>query len=167
VHSDVMEKKKGRAINTESRETGKNTLKRTSYWLSEFQPEENDSSKTSSAPPPNRCPSPITKNPLRLKDLIPLVLNRENPTESKDNRNNLCICCVSKKAITTQPSIVIKKTGQVMLKDVYEDIVRPSKVCPVTGKKFKPENVLELQKAASGFASSGQVVAKKYKHTLT
>ena len=38
---------------------------------------------------------------------------------------------------------------------------------PITGQKFKKKDVIYLQKAASGFAASGNVEAKKYVPTLT
>ena len=54
-----------------------------------------------------------------------------------------------------------------MLKSVFEELARPTMTCPVTGKKFKERDVLELVKGKSGFAASGKVVAKKYNPTLT
>ena len=50
---------------------------------------------------------------------------------------------------------------------VYDELAKPSMTCPVTGKKFKEKDVLELHKGSSGFAASGCVVAKKYNPTLT
>lgn len=38
---------------------------------------------------------------------------------------------------------------------------------PITGQQFKKKDVIYLQKAASGFAASGNVEAKKYFPTLT
>ena len=77
------------------------------------------------------------------------------------------LCAVSHKTITTQPTIVIKNSGQVMLKSVYEELAKPEMRCPVTAKKFREKDVLELIKGKSGFAASGKVVAKKYNPTLT
>jgi len=77
-----------------------------------------------------------------------------------------CICAVSEKVITTQAVVAVR--GAVMLQDVYEKLAKPDLICPITGKKFKPEkHVLQLQKAASGFAASGQVTAKLYRPTMT
>jgi hypothetical protein len=54
-----------------------------------------------------------------------------------------------------------------MLKSVYEELAKPSMVCPVTSRKFKEGDVLGLVCGKSGFAASGVVVAKKYNPTLT
>mmetsp|Transcript_57408 Transcript_57408/g.171241 ORF Transcript_57408/g.171241 Transcript_57408/m.171241 type:complete len:289 (-) Transcript_57408:40-906(-) len=164
AHSQSLAKKIGSKISTESTEEGKDTLKRTSYWLSEYQPEYDDSetSLLRAGPPPDRPLSPMSGNPLRLKDLIPLDLAREG-----EGRKGKVVCAVSGKAITTQRAIVIKKTGKVMLYDMYEKLAKPSMTCPATGKKFKQKDVIELKKAASGFAASGQTIAKRYRPTLT
>jgi hypothetical protein len=56
------------------------------------------------------------------------------------------------------------------LKDVYEKVVRTKSgdmVCPISGKKIKEKDVMELKKASSGFSASGQVVATSYTPTMT
>lgn len=164
THSRSFKDKVGKRISTETTDEGKNTLKRTSYWLSDFQPEYDDSETNllRKGPPPERPPSPMSGNPLRLKDLVPLELNREGL-----RGKGQAVCAVSSKAITTQRAVVLKKTGQILLHDVYLKLAKPSMTCPVTGKKFKEKDVIELQKAASGFAASGEVTAKRYRPTMT
>jgi hypothetical protein len=158
-----------RKIDTETKEKGKIKLQRTSYWLSESQPQYTNESKEDEIrknPPLTRPPSPMSGKALRMKDLTPITLERDE----KSNRSlygSKCLCAVSKKAISTQPAIVIKKTGVVILEDVYTKIVKPSMTCPIKGKKFKEKDVLHLSKCASGFAASGKVVATKYRPTLT
>ena len=106
--------------------------------------------------------------------LIPLHLVLEGAEDGKsiskskdDGSTGRILCAVSHKTITTQPTVVIKNTGQVMLKSVYKELAQPTMTCPITGKKFKEKDVLELIKGKSGFAASGDVVAKKYNPTLT
>ena len=164
AHASSFQSSLSRNINTQSKSEGTARLKRSSYWLSESQPETKDSAPS---PPPERPPSPMSGNPLRLKDLIPLTLKR-------DGGSGKVTCAVSGKAITTQPVVVLSNTGAVMLKQVLESIQeepssskKASSRCPVTGKKFQPKHVVELRKGASGFAASGETVAKKYRPTLT
>jgi len=161
-------------------------LQRTSYWLSESQPEEyTEEMKEDEIRkniPNDRPSSPMTGNyPLRMKDLVPIKLLRENKSGREedglvDNSSSAangpdigskCLCCVSNKVISTQQAVAIKKTGAVMLEDVFLKIVKPSMTCPVTGKKIKEKDILYLNKCASGFAASGKVVATKYKPTIT
>lgn len=160
-----------RKIDTETVQDGKKKLKQISYWLSEAQPQYTNESKEESVrnnPPPKRPPSPMSGDPLRLKDLIPIKLQRE----AKGNGGSevgKCICAVSAKAITTQPVVAIKKSGIVILKEVYDKVVKTSKgmTCPITGTKIKEKDVIELKKGASGYAASGEVVASKYTPTMT
>lgn len=164
VHSQSLKEKVGKRICTESVEDGKRTLKRSSFWLSEYQPVHDDSETNllRKGPPPERPLSPMSGNPLRLKDLIPIELDREEST----NKGKV-VCAVSGKAITTQQVVAIKKTRQVMLLDVYEKLAKPTMTCPIKGKKFKEKDVIILQKASSGFAASGEVIAKRYRPTMT
>jgi nitric oxide synthase-interacting protein len=161
-----------------------NSLKHVSYWLATSQPQHTkggakydgdfDYAKEIEAlppAPPERPPSPMSGEPLKLKQLIPLQLVREGAEDStkaksKESTGKI-LCAVSHKTITTQPTIVIKNTGQVMLKSVYKELAQPTMTCPITGKKFKEKDVLELIKGKSGFAASGEVIAKKYQPTLT
>ena len=155
-----------------------NSLKQVSYWLSEAQPQhkkhraiyegEFDYRKEIEAlppPPPERPPSPMSGEPLRLKQLIPLHLLHEK--DAKGMSTGKVLCAVSHKQITTQPTICIKISGQVMLKSVYEELAKPNLECPVTSKRFKEADVLDLVSGRSGFAASGDVVARKYNPTLT
>lgn len=172
-HESTFKQNLKRKISVESKEVGTMKLQRTSYWLSESQPQYTNESKESEIrnnPPPDRPASPMSGEPLRLKDLTPITLKRD---KDDDNNNQAlligskCLCAVSNKVITTQPTILIRKTGVVMLEDVFNKVVKSSMVCPITGKKFKEKDVLRLNKCASGFAASGNVVATKYRPTLT
>ncbi len=167
-HASTLQSNLKRKINTDTKEEGVAKLQRTSYWLSEAQPQYTTEAKEEEVrknPPPERPPSPMSGEPLRLKDLTPITLKRDK--EGPAAPGSKCLCAVSNKVISTQPTVAIKKTGVVILEDVFDKVVKSSMVCPVKGKKFKKKDILHLSKCASGFAASGNVVAKKYKPTLT
>lgn len=155
THAAAFTQNLKRKVSVETKQEGRKVLQRTSYWLSEFQPQHKDNDQNR---PPSRPTSPFSGRTLKLKNLTKLTtLQRE-----KDRY----VCAVSGKVITTQDVVAVR--GVVMLKDVYEKLAKPDLVCPITGKKFKPEkHVLQLQKAASGFAASGEVTAKIYRPTIT
>jgi nitric oxide synthase-interacting protein len=140
-------------------------VKQSSFWVAEAQPTVQHATSLSDEPPPppQRPPSPMSGQPLKLKDLISLQIQREGE-EAEDKR---VVCAVSGKVITTQPVVTIKSSGLILLKQVYETVVHPTMICPITGIKIKPEDVLELQCGKSGFAASGSVTAKRYRPTLT
>lgn len=110
-----------------------------------------------------RPSSPFSKQPLSIKDLIPIELIKEN-----NNNNNITryICPVSKDTITHQKVILIKSTKVIMIEDVYNNLVKSNNICPITSKKIKDNDILYLQRAASGFSSSGNVEAAVYKPTI-
>ena len=129
-------------------------LASTSYWLAEFQPEHTTEIQEA---PPDRPPSPFSGQPLRRKQLRDLILKREQ---------GKVVCALSDKTISMQP-VVALPSGHVILKECYDDLVKPTMMDPFTSKKIKEKHVLELQKGKSGFASSGPVEAKKYRPTIT
>lgn len=182
---DGSKKASAAAGTKNSKESGENSLKKISFWLASSQPvhqkgagENGDFDYEAELdalppPPPERPASPMSGNPLKLKQLIPLHLIREGDddksSKGKNSGNDMgkVLCAVSGKTITNHSVVAIRTSGQVMIRSVYEELARPTMTCPVTGKKFKEKDVIELQKAASGFAASGKVVAKKYNPTLT
>lgn len=129
-----------------------NPLKRSSFWLADFQPTNEDAAERKEMePPPKRPLSPMSQQPLRRKDLISLELKR--------NKDDHVICAVSEKSIVTQPAVaLITKAdvpAQVVLEQVYNDLGK-EKLCPVTGRKVS--KILKLQKGGSSFAASGVTV---------
>jgi nitric oxide synthase-interacting protein len=158
-------------------EKTENSLSHVSYWLATSQPgaagftisDEFDYEKEIASlpsPPPDRPSSPMSGEPLKLKQLTPIIFCYEKNEGSSSNEGRV-LCSVSQKRITTQETIAIKASGQVMLKRVFDELAKPSMTCPVTGKRFKDKDVITLVKGKSGFAASGNVEAKKYNPTLT
>jgi nitric oxide synthase-interacting protein len=163
VHSTHRISSVSRAIaipeSSKDQKDGKDSLKRSSYWLSEAQPQYDEGGPAK--PPPQRPASPMSGRPLKRKDLIPITLGKSAEDATK------VVCAASGKSISTQRVVLISSTGVVLLRDVFEQLTKEDKRCPVTGKKFKPKHVIELKKGSSGFAASGETVAKKYRPTLT
>ena len=195
IHEKEYQNILKRKINVDTKNDQQKKLYKTSYWLCDAQPEytneyKEDVIRTNGPLLSTRPASPFSNQPLRFKDLIPITLKRDIDDDDGNNNDgsngnekkgttvppvgSKCICAVSNKVISTQSAIVIKKTGVVMLEDVYNKIVKNSKStssksmrCPITNTKFKPKDVLKLAKYANSFSSSGTVVAMKYKPTLT
>jgi nitric oxide synthase-interacting protein len=175
-----------RVVMREKRKVELNPLKRTSYWLAESQPDmvvpigrggtmavnnnnigesnngiDGNNSNTIRLPPPRRPCSPNSQQPLHLKGLIELDLQR--------NSNDQVLCAISEKCISTQQAVaLITKSGQpaqVVLEQIYTDLGKV-RVCPITGRKII--QILKLQRGGSSFASNGGAnEAKKYRPTMT
>ncbi|CAJ1963607.1 unnamed protein product [Cylindrotheca closterium] len=159
--AQVVAFEEGQKVVTEKKQrVDDNPLKRTSYWLAEFQPEAAIASNSFNIPP-KRPPSPNSQQPLCNKDLIALNLIRDTGTH--------VICAVSERPITTQPAIaLVTKKGalaEVVLEQVFNDLGK-EKLCPVTGRKIS--KILQLRKGGSSFAASGgSIEAKTYRPSMT
>ena len=85
---------------------------------------------------------PISREKLRLKDLIPVKFER-----SADSEGMYC-CAISKRAITHQQALLIKPSGVVVLESVLKQQGDSAYVqrCPITGVELGPTDVIQLQK---------------------
>jgi nitric oxide synthase-interacting protein len=110
----------------------KEELKHVSYWMPGFGPGHHVEKLP---PPPKRPPSPNTSQPLRLKDLFPINLQVDVDTLNLQDKKY--VCAVSGKQITFQNVILLKKANAVILESVFNDLVKPTMVCPITGGKLK------------------------------
>jgi hypothetical protein len=111
-----------------------------------------------------RPTSPFSQLPLRAKDLIPLTLIKDTGKNEGVEGTIQYICSVSKKTITSQPVVVLKNTGVVIIESVAEIVVYPDGRCPISGQKFKKDkDVLRLLPSSTGFSSSGNVESSKWK----
>ena len=156
-----------KVVQKKQRLEDKNPLKRSSFWLADFQPKKSEavtmtSTEEEMEPPPKRPLSPMSQTPLRSKDLIALDLHR--------NKDDHVICAVSEKSIVTQQALALitksDEPAQVVLEQVYNDLGK-EKVCPITGRKIS--KILKLQKGGSSFAASGGagMEAKMYRPSMT
>lgn len=134
------------------------SLKAVSPWLPQFTP---SAPAALTKAPPRRPASPFSGMPLRAKDLIPVNLVREENANSSGPVRFMCP--VSRKTITTQRVVLIKSTGTLILESAAKETSFPTMRDPVTNRPFSMDEVLELVPAASGFAASGIVEAKKYR----
>mmetsp|Transcript_3009 Transcript_3009/g.3624 ORF Transcript_3009/g.3624 Transcript_3009/m.3624 type:complete len:285 (+) Transcript_3009:1-855(+) len=158
-------------VATKSQETKEpsksDILKKTSYWMAQVAPDHQDPKNDHlQSPPPSRPVSPHSGQPLRRKEFIEItMLERQKDTQK-------VVCALSHKPITTQPVVLIhpkSKSNQnyIVLQDMFDQLIKPTMICPLTDTKLKPKHVLKLQKGKTGFASSGTVVASQYKPTMT
>lgn len=136
-------------------------LKKVSPWIPQFTP----NAEVIIKEPIKRPSSPFSGKALRSKDLIPLNLVKE---DGKSDNSSIVrfVCPVTRKTITNQKVLLIKTTGVYMIESAFKDLALPTKTCPLSGKPFLSEEVVELVSAASGFASSGQVEAKVHRSTI-
>lgn len=173
AESDAL-RKKHKLIDETPREAQIEGLRSVCPWIPQFTPEAPD---TAPAPAARRPSSPCTGQPLRAKDLIPIRLEREGGSSSSsgassrssvDNNGSTVrfVCPVSRDTIIAQPMVLIKPTGAVMSEETARSLAYPTMRCPITSRKFTMTDVLPLARTSTGFASTGNVEAKKYRPSI-
>lgn len=148
-------------------------LKKSSPWMPQFAPEAGVAGRETitdlvSQKLPERPGSPITGDPLRMKHIYELELE-------KDEFGKF-ICAVSKKEMKYQQTIAITKSKKVMTKDSFDRLFKAQARekdkklslmrCPVTNIPFKRKDVIHLKTAVSSFASKGNTTKRQYRPNM-
>uniref|UniRef100_A0A7R9YV45 Nitric oxide synthase-interacting protein zinc-finger domain-containing protein n=1 Tax=Chlamydomonas euryale TaxID=1486919 RepID=A0A7R9YV45_9CHLO len=90
---------------------------------------------------------PASGNKLRMKDLIPIRF-----TPVPQGADGLYMDPITKDALTNHSKlVVIKTTGDVVLKETYSKLIKPDGV--MNGKKVRESDVVELQTGGTGFSA--------------
>lgn len=142
--------------------TTRDTLKRTSYWVPQFTPAHREAEVEA---PPERPPSPMTGQGLRLKDLFAVSL--EVDADTADAQDKKYVCAVSRKQITYQPAVLLKKANCVVLESIFNELVKPTMTCPISGEKLRKKDIIHLARSGSSFAAGGTVEVSVYRPTTT
>jgi nitric oxide synthase-interacting protein len=119
THSKALTARLQKDICIDSKGEKRKQLAKTSYWLADFNPEVVSTTLTVPTTAstddihkrvPRRPTSPMTGQPLRLKDLVSIKLHREDNSTSLSSPDNVRFMCpVSGKVITHQAVIAIRK----------------------------------------------------------
>ena len=145
-------------------------LKRSSPWMPQFAPKaesteetmESSIDKIHAKKPPKRPASPISGAPLKLKNIYPVDLERD--------QFGKLICSVSKKQIKYQQMVLITKSKKILTEEAFNKVVKASvsKVnrCPVTNVTFKNKDVIKLKTAISAFASKGNTQKTRFRPNM-
>lgn len=108
---------------------------------------------------------PITGKPLEYSKLIRLQFkkidekqkgpnNKSNIVGTEPEREARYVCAISGDPLTNATKLVVfKTTGDVCSEDAYKKAVQKSMICPFTMKKLEKDDILELRRAGTGFAS--------------
>ncbi|GAX79246.1 hypothetical protein CEUSTIGMA_g6686.t1 [Chlamydomonas eustigma] len=124
------------------------------FWLPSLAP----SAKMTVEKPDTDTYCPASGKKLKMKELIPVKFTRVPEEES-----GLYMDPLTKDTFTNATKLVVIKTsGDVLLKETYTKLVKPEGV--FNGKKVKESDVVELQTGGTGFAGRDgeKVQSSKY-----
>lgn len=131
------------------------------FWITNNLKVKKDGIQKTLKPPSKHLICPISNKSLKIKDLITIhpEIVREN-----DSSKETWVCSFSKKSIDTSEAILIKKTGQIILKSFFEKYIYGKKnTYDVT---VEEGDFIKLQPAGTAFCSHNNVENKKYRESL-
>ena len=139
-----------------------------SFWIPTLTPQANDSRLEK---PDNKVYCPMSGKVLKMKDLISVKFT---PAPQSDNKsliakNERYICPVTKDVLSNKvPCAVLRPTGEVVTMECVKKFVMKDWVCPLTGKKLQPSDVIEIKRGGTGFAgvSGSELEGKLYGASL-
>ncbi|VDQ12428.1 unnamed protein product [Trichobilharzia regenti] len=109
-----------------------------------------------------RCP--MSGKPLKYKDLVGVKFtNFEDDSEAKPTNREVKYCCaVSKDPLTNATvCVVLKTSGAVVTKEVVDTVIKKEMIDPISGKKMKTDDFIELQRGSLGFADERTLLTAK------
>ncbi|XP_046573705.1 nitric oxide synthase-interacting protein-like [Haliotis rubra] len=133
-------------------ETGKDkTLP--SFWIPNLTP---SALPTQVKKPEEKVRCPMSKKPLRLKDLIDVTFT---PIKDGDNKTALIskqaryVCAVTNDVLgNSVPCAVLRTSGSVVTMECLDKIIKKDMVDPTNSKKLTEKDIIPLQRGSSGFS---------------
>ncbi len=111
-----------------------------------------------------RCP--MSGQPLKLKELIPVKFTLGDGADPMGKHP--FICPLSQENITNSvAAAVLRPSGMVISVASLTNCIEKEMICPFTSKTLKPEDIVRLRRASTGFAASGAKVVKKAAPAMT
>ncbi|PAA76973.1 hypothetical protein BOX15_Mlig016610g3 [Macrostomum lignano] len=131
------------------------------FWIPLATPSSSSASSSSTAAKPaparpdDKVRCPMSKKPLRLKDLISI--------QFKPAPGGGYLCALTGDVLNdSTPLCVIRPSGCVVTKEAVDKLVRPEMRDPISGRELTQADIVQLQRGASGFAGSGHNLLSKH-----
>ena len=65
------------------------------------------------------------------------------------------------------PCAVLKPSGDVVTMDCVKNIIQKDWMCPLTGRKLREDDIIEMKRGGTGFAGGGaDLKAKSYRPSM-
>ncbi|MCP9265234.1 Nitric oxide synthase-interacting protein-like [Dirofilaria immitis] len=110
------------------------------------------------------CFCPLSGRPLKIRELMPVkftIMPDDSGNRSLIARKVRYMCPVTHDALTNTTRCAYLKTSQsVVTMDCVEKIIRKDMIDPLNGKPMKSDDIIELQRGGTGYASTNEVEAK-------
>ncbi|VWU48827.1 conserved protein, unknown function [Hepatocystis sp. ex Piliocolobus tephrosceles] len=145
-----------------SEEQATSTNLSNNFWIVNNSKVKKDAIQKHIKSPTCKLVCPISGKSLKLKDL--LTINPETLDNTNSDNNNKWVCSFSKKNIDHHKAILIKKTGQVILKSVFEKFIYGKK--NLFEFEVGEDDFIELQPGETAFCSHNTVEKTLYREPI-
>ena len=139
------------------------------FWIPDTAP---DAYTKDAQKPDEKVRCPISKEPIRLKDLVAVKFTKldesKDVTKNNTHHNQRYMCPVSKKSLSNAtPCVILRNSGTCIAKDVFDQVIKKDMLDPLTGATLKQKDIIFLQKGGTGFAAGGtKLDAEKYQPAM-
>ena len=158
IHNRETQLKMQKGYNMQSKEEQLKSLKHNSFWLATAAPE--GVTDRLEGRPPSRPNSPISGKSLKMKDLVKcnLVLSTQNSDSNSSKDDNTFICPLTLDKIGNSNTVLICKTGTLILEKAYKELVLVDGIQYTKKEKKKKDGKPSIDDEKE--SSSGEVVLK-------
>ncbi|XP_066250050.1 nitric oxide synthase-interacting protein homolog [Euwallacea similis] len=108
---------------------------------------------------------PISRKPLKVKDLIDVKFTPVNEDDRKSihTRENRYMCAVTRDSLSNSvPCAVLRPTGDVVTLECVEKLIKKDMIHPLTNKKLKDKDIIVMQRGGTGYALTNEKLQAKY-----
>lgn len=135
-----------------------------SFWIPALTP---NADKVQMKKPGKAVLCPMSGQPIKVKDLIPIEFTEINDPDEKKSliaRRDRYMCAVTHDVLgNSVPTAVLKTSGNVVTMECVEKLIKKDMIDPTNGKALKEEDIIQLQRGGTGYASTNEKLDAKLK----
>jgi len=134
-----------------------------SFWVPELS---TTAEATKVEKPSQKIVCPLSGNPLKFKDLMPVKFTPIDDSDQGDHSRMVgklhrYMCPITRDILTNTSRCAYLKTSQsVVSMSCVEKIILKDMIDPLSGKHLEESDIIELQRGGTGFAATNDVAAK-------
>ncbi|XP_070151012.1 nitric oxide synthase-interacting protein homolog [Polyergus mexicanus] len=138
-----------------------------SFWIPSKTPE---ATETSLQKPDKTIYCPVSGNPLKVKDLIPIKFTQ---VKDPDDKRSLIVkqarymCPITHDILGNNvPCAAIRTTGDVVTMECVEKLIKKDWINPLDNSKLMPTDIIPLQRGGTGYASVNDSLEGKHERPV-
>ncbi|XP_014479976.1 PREDICTED: nitric oxide synthase-interacting protein homolog [Dinoponera quadriceps] len=138
-----------------------------SFWIPSKTPEAKEAFLQK---PDSTIYCPVSGNPLKMKDLIPVKFTE---VKDPDDKRSLIVkqarymCPITHDILGNSiPCAVIKTSGDIVTMECVDKLIKKDWINPLDNSKLKPSDIIPLQRGGTGYASVNDSLEGKHERPV-